>query len=417
MFTNRFRQLAFGLAALALLNFNVPGRAQSDRGSITGAVTDGAGSSLPGASVTATNEGTGAQNHTVTTGAGEYTIPELPAGVYSLTVESPGFTKLVHSGITVSVNLTIRVDMVLNVGAATITVNVTSDAPLLKTENPENNITVTSTDFNSLPLNMAGVGAVRDPLSFAELAPGTTVGGWNDIHINGSPGNTYRIILDGQDSGSGLNSRVSDEEQPSVEALQEFTLQADSFPPEFGQTTGGIFNYTSKSGTNRFHGSLYEYFVNEALNAGQPFTDNGNGQHVRPKSRQNDFGGSFGGPVWIPHIYDGHNKTFFFFNYEMYRDRVSTDNGFETVPTAAYRNGDLSYLLTGEQIGTDPLGRPVLNGAIYDAATTRTVDGQIVRDPFPNNQIPTSRFDPVAAKILGYIPDPTNSSPTKNYPD
>ena len=133
---------------------------QSDRGSITGAVTDAAGSSIPGASVTATNEGTGAQNHTVTTGAGEYTIPELPAGVYSVTVESPGFTKLVHSGITVSVNLTIRVDMTLNVGAATTTVNVTSDAPLLKTENPENNITVTSTDFNSLPLNMAGVGAV-----------------------------------------------------------------------------------------------------------------------------------------------------------------------------------------------------------------------------------------------------------------
>jgi hypothetical protein len=410
-------QALLRLPVLALLAFSLPCLAQSDRGSITGAITDAGGASIAGASVTATNEGTGAQNHTVTTGAGEYTIPELPAGKYSITVEASGFSKLIRSGITVSVNLSIRLDLALNVGAASATVNVTADAPLLKTENPENNITVTNTDFNSLPLNMAGVGAVRDPLSFAELAPGTTVGGWNDIHINGSPGNTYRIILDGQDSGSGLNSRVSDEEQPSVEALQEFTLQADSFPPEFGQTTGGIFNYTSKSGTNRFHGSLYEYFVNEALNAGQPFTDNGNGQHVRPKSRQNDFGGSFGGPVWIPHIYDGHNKTFFFFNYEMYRDRVSTDNGFETVPTAAYRNGDLSYLLTGTVIGKDPLGRPIMNGAIYDPATTRTVNGQIVRDPFPNNQIPTSRFDPVAAKILALVPNPTNGSPTKNYPD
>ncbi|MEO8735482.1 MAG: hypothetical protein ABI380_02985, partial [Edaphobacter sp.] len=186
--------------------------------------------------------------------------------------------------------------------------------------------------------------------------------------------------------------------------------------PEFGQTTGGIFNYTTKSGANKFHGSLYEYFVNEALNAGQPFTDNGHGQHVRPKSRQNDFGGSFGGPVWIPKIYDGHDKTFFFFNYEMYRDVVSTNNGFLTVPTAAYRNGDLSYLLTGQQIGTDPLGRPIYNGQIYDPATTRIVNGQTVRDPFPNNYINPNRFDPVAAKILALLPTPQNGNPTKNYP-
>ncbi len=147
------------------------GLAQSYRCSILGAITDPGGSSIPGASVTATNEATGAQNHTLATGAGEYTIPELPAGTYSLTVEAPGFTKLIHNGITVSVSLNVRLDLSLGVGAATTTVNVTSDAPLLKTENPENNITVTSTDFNSLPLNMAGVGAVRDPLSFAELAP------------------------------------------------------------------------------------------------------------------------------------------------------------------------------------------------------------------------------------------------------
>ena len=119
---------------------------------------------------------------------------------------------------------------------------------------------------------MAGMGAIRDPLDFAELAPGTTVGGWNDIHINGSPGSTFRVILDGQDSGSGLNPRVSDEEQPSVDALQEFALVQDSFPAEFGQTAGGIFNYTTKSGAKKIHGTLYEYFENEALDAGQPLS-------------------------------------------------------------------------------------------------------------------------------------------------
>jgi hypothetical protein len=407
--------LKFGLIALLFVSVDVC-LAQSDRGSITGSLTDPTGNVIPAAPVTATNEATGVQSRTVTTGDGYYTIPSLPAGSYSLTVQAPGFQKLIRNGITVSVDAAIRVDLVLTVGATSATVTVTEDAPLLKTENPENDIVVTSTDINELPINMAGVGAIRDPLAFAELAPGTTVGGWNDIHINGSPGSTFRVILDGQDSGSGLNPRVSDEEQPSVEALQEFALVQDSFPPEFGQTAGGIFNYTSKSGANKIHGTLYEYFENEALDAGQPFTDNGNGGLVRPKVRQNDFGGSFGGPIWIPKVYNGHDKTFFFFNYEMYRDQVDTNNGFRTVPTAAERGGDFSSLLTGTQIGTDPLGRPIMNGAIYDPATTRTVDGQVVRDPFPNNQVPMSRYDPVATKILALVPNPVNNAAVNNYP-
>src|ERR1700734_2629775 len=146
---NALRILQLSLIVLLIVSSSVV-LAQSDRGSITGAITDPRGSSIPGASVTATNEATGAQNHTVSTGAGEYTIPELPAGTYSITVEASGFSKLIRSGITVSVNLSIRLDLALNVGAASATVNVTADAPLLKTENPENNITVTSNDFNSL---------------------------------------------------------------------------------------------------------------------------------------------------------------------------------------------------------------------------------------------------------------------------
>jgi hypothetical protein len=406
------------LAAIALLflSFHALTLAQSDRGSLTGSLTDPSGAAVPAVPVVATNEATGVQSRTVTTADGYYTIPSLPAGSYSLTVQAPNYSKLIRNGITVSVSATVRVDLVLTVGSTSATVTVTEDAPLLKTENPQNDIVVTSQDINELPINMAGVGAIRDPLAFAELAPGTTVGGWNDIHINGSPSSTFRVILDGQDSGSGLNPRVSDEEQPSVEALQEFALVQDSFPAEFGQTAGGIFNYTTKSGANKIHGSLYEYFENEALDAGQPFTDNGNGGLVRPKVRQNDFGGSFGGPVWIPKVYNGHDKTFFFFNYEMYRDQVDTNNGFRSVPTAAERGGDFSSFLTGTQIGTDPLGRPIMNGAIYDPATTRTVNGQVVRDPFPDNQIPTSRYDPVAAKILALIPNPVNSQTIGNYP-
>jgi hypothetical protein len=412
----QLRCLTFVATTLLLLTCPVLSWSQSDRGSITGSLTDPTGGAVPSIPVTATNEATGVQSRTVTTADGYYTIPSLPAGSYSLTVQAPGYSRLVRSGITVSVAAAVRVDLTLTVGATDATVTVNADVPLLKTENPQNDIVVTNDDINALPINMAGVGAIRDPLAFAELAPGTTVGSWNDIHINGSPGNTFRVILDGQDSGSGLNPRVSDEEQPSVEALQEFALVQDSFPAEFGQTAGGIFNYTSKSGANKIHGSLYEYFENEALDAGLPFTYTADGQHQRPMVRQNDFGGSFGGPIYIPKVYNGHDKTFFFFNYEMYRDQVDTNNGFRTVPTAAERAGDFSSLLTGQQIGTDPLGRPIMNGAIYDPATTRTVNGQVVRDPFPNNQVPISRYDPVAAKILAYVPNPVNNQATGNYP-
>jgi Carboxypeptidase regulatory-like domain len=415
-FARQSRLWKLVVIALCLFAFQVSSFAQSDRGSLTGALTDPTGGAVPGIPVVATNEATGVQSRTVTTGDGYYTIPSLPAGSYSLTVQAPNYQKLIRNGITVSVDAAVRVDLTLVVGSTNATVTVTEDAPLLKTENPENDVVVTSQDINELPINMAGVGAIRDPLAFAELAPGTTVGGWNDIHINGSPSSTFRIILDGQDSGSGLNPRVSDEEQPSVEALQEFALVQDSFPSEFGQTAGGIFNYTTKSGANRIHGTLYEYFENEALDAGQPFTDNGNGGLVRPKVRQNDFGGSFGGPVWIPKVYNGHDKTFFFFNYEMYRDQVDTNNGFRTVPTAAQRAGDFSSFLTGQQIGVDPLGRPIMNGAIYDPSTTRTVNGQVVRDPYPNNQVPVASFDPVAAKILALIPNPVNNQAVGNYP-
>jgi hypothetical protein len=403
--------------------------AQADRGSLTGTIADTAGSVIPGAAVTATNSATGAQNSTVTTAAGEYVIPGLPTGSYSLTVEATGFTKLIHSGITVSVSTVVHLDLNLAVGSATSTVTVTGDAALLNTDSPQNNILVTASDFNELPINMAGVGAIRDPLAFAQLAPGTTVGSWNDIHIDGAPGWTYRILLDGQDNGSPLTIRSSDEWQPSVEALQEFSLQQDSYPAEFGQALGGVYNYTTKSGANKFHGALFNYLENEALNAGEAFNYNPDGSKVVPKSRELDFGGAIGGPVWIPHVYDGHNKTFFFFSYEMYRDTVLQNDGLQTVPTVANRNGDFSYLLNGtiQNNGVpilDCLGRQMTNGAIYDPATSRVAtctngSTAVVRDPFPNNFINPMRFDPVAAKVLNLIPlpaGPTAANPSNNYP-
>ena len=416
--------------------------AQTDRGSISGIITDPSGSGVTGAKVTITNTAMGTQNSTVTTGAGNYSIPQLATGEYSITVVAPGFQTLIRKGITVSVGQTSSVDLTLGVGQDTTTITVTADAPLLQTDSPQNNVEVSTTDMNELPLNISGIGAVRDPMSFAALAPGTIVGGWNDIHISGSPGTTYRVFMDGLDDTSAVKGAISDEQQPSVESLAAQTLLVNNYSAEYGQSAGGIFSYTSKSGTNRLHGTVFNYLQNEDLNAGQPFNYTSGGHKILPVQRQLDFGGSFGGPVVIPHLYDGHDKTFFFFAYEEYHNSQTLNQGTITVPTTAYRNGDLSSLLLGPITDSsgkpvvDCLGRQLYNGAVYDPTTTRTAtcldnSTAVVRNAFgtdytnngagvPTNIIDPGKWDPVATKVLGYLPTPsgpTANALNNNYPN
>jgi len=424
---NWFKYLNLGLTFIVLGCASMLCFAQTDRGSVSGVVTDSSGAVVARVKVTVTNSAMGTQRSTITTGEGNYTVPQLPAGVYSVTVAAPGFATRVRNGITVSVGETAVADLQLSVGLGTTTVTVTADAPLLKLDSPQNNIQVSTKDMNELPLNITGIGAVRDPMSFAALAPGTIVGGWNDIHISGSPATTYRVFMDGLDDTSAVKGAISDENQPSVESLGSQELLVNNYSAEFGQSAGGIFNYTSKSGTNRLHGTLFTYFENEALNATQPFNNGAN-----PQARQLDFGGSIGGPVVLPHLYNGHNKTFFFFAYEEYYNKQTLNQGTITVPTNAYRNGDLSSLLLGPITNSsgspvlDCLGRPMINGAVYNPATTRTAtctngSTAVVRDPFPNNFIGApSTWDPVAQKILAYIPTPSGATAnalTNNYPN
>jgi hypothetical protein len=176
-----------------------------------------------------------------------------------------------------------------------------------------------------------------------------------------------------------------------------------------------------KSGSNQIHGSAYEYFVNEALNAGTPFTNNGDGGLLRPRQRRNDFGFTFGGPVVIPKVFNGHDKLFFFANFEQYRETVVTNNVPITVPTSAYRAGNFSQALTGRNLcpaatpDCDPLGRPILENTIYDPNTQRVVNGPVVRDPFPNNTIPASDIDPVALRIQSLIPQATSTGVINNW--
>lgn len=367
-------------------------------------MTDASGALIPGVQILLTNTQTGTKADTVTTGTGNYTLPGLSVGTYRLSVTHPGFSTYERTGIEVQVAVTERVDVILKIGSATESVEVTGGATLLKTESAEISTTVTGKQINELPINFGiGAGAVRNPLSFAQLTPGASINGWNNITINGTNG-AFKILFEGQESSSTLDPRVSDESQPSVEAVQEFTLQTSNFAAEFGNIGSGLFNFTSRSGTNDFHGSAYDYFQNTAFNAGIPYTDNGHNGHVQIVRHLSDGGGSIGGPVWIPKVYNGRNKTFFFFNLEKYRDRENLYNGITTVPNSALRSGDFSSILRGN-IGTDFAGRPIFQNAIYDPATaTINSSGQRVLQMFPGNIIPPSRIDPTAAKILGLIP-------------
>jgi hypothetical protein len=391
--------------------------AQSDRGTLTGTVQDPGSAMIPGATVIAKNSETGSVFQTVSTSTGNFTITALPAGVYDLTVEAPGFRRYIGKGTQVQVAQTVRLDVILEVGAVTESVTVQAEAVLLKTDSAEQSVNVTGDKINNLPLNFGGgggnIGGIRTPLTFMVLSPGVsgvagTGGTGTAARVNGLPGNSFRVFVDGQDTTNN-NDTASTAGQPSVEMIEEFSLQTSNFSAEFGQVAGGMFTFATRSGTNQLHGSLYEYFNNEALDAGKPYV------HQRPQSRKHDFGGSLSGPIWIPKIYDGRNRTFFFLNYEAFRNDISAAGARNTVPTAAYRNGDFSGALTGRVLGTDPLGRPILENAIYDPATTRTINGQVVRDPFPNNIIPTSRFDPVAARIQSLFPQPDFAGNINNW--
>ena len=265
---------------------------------------------VPGPHRHAKNTESGAQFDTVTTGTGNYTLASLPAGVYDVTVSAAGFNKSVQQGLRVQVAMTIRVDIILKIGSTNESITITADAPLLRTESAEQSQTISGERINNLPVNFGVIagGYLRSPFAFVNLMPGALQSGQNTLRVNGFT-NNVTMRIEGQDATNSNSNQRIDELQPSVEAVQEFTLQTSNFSAEFGQVGGGIFNFTTKSGTNQYHGTAYENFSNEALNAGAPWTDDGSGHLVRPRARKHDFGFSVGGPVRIPHVYNGTNRT------------------------------------------------------------------------------------------------------------
>ena len=407
------------LAILPLL-LPVLALAQTDRGAITGTVSDPANAVVPHATISVSNSATGAQYETVTTDTGNYTLPALPVGIYNLSVSAPGFTKYIQQGIRIETVQTARIDVILKVGSAAESVTVNADATLLKTENAEQSGGLSADRLDALPQFSTNL---RTPFNFVFLIPGVQAGTslWipqqagSALKINGAPTLSYRVFLDGQDfTSTYTDPSHSLEAQPAVDALQESTLETSNFAAEFGQVSGGVFNFTTKSGTNGYHGAAFYYLRNEDLDAGQPYTNNGNGEHIRARHRGDNYGFSLGGPVYIPKLYHGRDKTFFFVNYEKYYQLLKTTT-YQTVPTAQMRLGDFSQALTGRTLGTNPAGGSIMENMIFDPLTNQTANGQLTRTPFPGNVIPTNRLSPVALKIQSSFPTPTNNAVLLNW--
>ncbi len=385
--------------------------AQTDRGTITGTVTDPSRSVVPGAEVIATNTETGSVSKTATTSTGNYTLTSLPAGLYDVSVQAQGFEKFVSHGFQVQVAQTLRLDVALTLGSTTETVSVEANASLLKTESVEQSVNMTGDRLDALPLNFGGgggnIGAIRSPLTFITLAPGVS-GTTAAARINGEQASTYRIFVDGQDV-TNSNDATGTSGQPSADMIVEYSLQTSNFAAEYGQVAGGMVTFATKSGTNQFHGTGFEYKANEAFDASKPFINQ------KPYSRKDDFGGLISGPIRIPKVYDGRNRTFFIYQDEVFQQNIVNAGALNTVPTAAERAGNFSGSLTNRQLATDPLGRPIPENTIYDPGTGRVVNGVTIRDPFANNTIPLSRMDPVALKIQALMPQPTNGSLINNW--
>jgi len=392
--------------------------AQTDRGTITGTIIDPAGAVVANAAIEARNTGTGATHPVASSATGNYTIPNLPTGTYELSVTVPGFKKLVRAGLVVQAAQTIRVDGTLEVGSATESVTVTEAATLLKTESGELSNTVATKTMDTLPLLSVGQNSsgIRNPFNLVALLPGAYYQPSPSftgptVRINGGVSGSEKVLIDGMDATNILGQGANQQGQPGMDSIQEWTVQTSNYAAEFGQAGSAVMNVTMKSGTNQYHGNAYEYFQNDFLNAGQAFTVDTKGnpdEHIRPRVRRNDYGLTLGGPVTIPKVYNGQNRTFFFFGWEQFLQTQNTLPSVRTVPAVAFRNGDFSAAITaagGRTLGTDPLGRAIIANTIYDPNTRRTAsNGQIVTDPFVNNQL--TRFDPVALKVQNLIPLP-----------
>src|SRR5947209_879225 len=380
--------------SLLLLALDVrAGLAQTNLGSITGIITDPQGAIVPDAPVTATNVATGLHTATKSNSAGIYLLTSLPLGTYTVSVEHPGFSKYVREGITVDAGQRLGLDIELKIGAMQEALTVTGEAPLIEDRTSTVDTTIEPKSIEALPLSgrkTLNVVALSGAAVFIGY-PSTPTGS-PSFTLAGGRGRSQMSYIDG---GSSQNSRIGnpliDTDLPT-DAVAEVKLLANSASAEFGASAGGVVMTTTKSGTNLVHGSVYENYRNDAMDAAGFFAPvDSSGKRIAPELRYNVYGGTIGGPV-------KKNKTFFFFSYEGQHLRSGTTLTL-TVPTLLQRQGDVSQTFNASG--------SLIN--IFDPSTTTIVSGRAIRTPFPGNVIPRSAIDPVAAAVLNFIPSPNQA--------
>lgn len=375
--------------------------AQADLGILVGSISDQKGALVPDASVTATNMATGVTSPAQSNGEGAYRIPNLRFGLYRVEVARTGFKAVTRSEVRLNVGQTLRLDFTLDLGAVSESVTVTGAAPMLQTDTSDLSTTITTAQFHSLPLQVAG--DRRSPEMFMYLAPGVTGSSGSlgsgapnvgYFQINGGPSNSSEVLIDGASARSANIYGDFQSFTPSADAIGEFRLLTNSYSAEYGRTGGGITSFSIKSGTNQLHGGVFEFFRNDKLDARGFF------QSTTPKTRQNEYGFTIGGPVLIPKVYKGTNKTFFFGTFSGFRNRPGPPQTLLTLPTDDMRKGDFSKLV-------DASGRVI---PIYDPTSTRpdpTNPANTLRTQFPGNIIPKSSMSKVALATIPLLPSLT----------
>ncbi len=383
--------------------------AQSTFGSVVGNVTDASGAAVAATGVVLTNLGTGEKRTETTNAEGFYQFVNVPPASYSIEVSKTGFKRVLRSPVTVETQTTSKIDVSLEIGDVTQTVEVTAQTPLLAPESSSLGQVIDERKTVELPLNG------RNPLNLVALVPSVVPQGgsmsnpngqnpfaWGNYQIGGGMANQSMVWLDGSPvNGSYINITAL---IPTQDSLQEFKVATNNLSPEYGRFAGGVVNFTTKSGSNDLHGTAWEYLRNKVLDA-NTFFNNANGT-PRGAFTQNQFGFNVGGPVEIPKLIHGRNKTFFFVDYEGFRLRQGASYT-ETVPTAAERSGNLAGLAAG--LGSpiyDPLTTCGPAGAAGYPRVCNSGEATGSRQQFPGNIIPTSRINPTSLTMLNLYPAP-----------
>lgn len=385
---NQRRCRSFAAVSLTTALFlMIPAMAQT--GQIGGRVTDASGAAVPGASVVARSETTGLERRAQTSDAGLYTLPLLNAGSYSLTVSHDGFRSEVRNGVRLEVDQHAEMDFALQVGSVAESVEVNASVSRLNTVEASQGQVVDNQRIVEMPLNG------RNYIDLALMSGGAVqalgnarVGGFS---AGGQRATQNNYLLDGIDNNQvelAAAGRRAEMVQPSIDAIQEFKVQTNSYAAEFGRGMGGVVNVSIKNGTNELHGTAFEFLRNEVFDARNFFTPVNS---PKPPFKRNQYGMSIGGPVWIPKLYDGRNKTFFFGDFESTRIR-ETSTIQSTLPTVRMRQGDFGELPANRRINDPSTGQP-----------------------FPDGIIPASRFDPVSARLINLYPLPQSGALANNF--